>query len=166
MLMRTILVLCVFCLASCGVPYFYEGEIAILVSDNVSVKRHQTDLGDCDAGSGGLPTVYLISTPTYNLHVAHGNRYWPEFFLAAESKEHEPLEIIGMETEPVRAPWGSHPRLEESRGLKLSHHTARLDRIEGSSIKVAILDSSWSILGVEELEYETKKVNCLTWDTL
>ena len=77
------------------------------------------------------------------------------------------MEIIGPDIEPVRAVWGAdHQRLEEARGLQLSHQTARLDRVLGGSVTIAILDSQWDVLGVEQLKYVTLDVNCVEVDSL
>ena len=149
-------------------PHLYDGEFALLVGNlETNITRRDKDLGDCYRVFSGLPTVYEISRPNYTLHVAHGNRYWPQFYLAAESKDRTPMEIIGPDIEPVRAVWGAdHQRLEEARGLQLSHQTARLDRVLGGSVTIAILDSQWDVLGVEQLKYVTLDVNCVEVDSL
>ena len=166
-LLCVVLFLSLFCQVGCA-PSWYDGEVATLVADGATtITRLDKELGDCYRVFTGLPTVYEISRPSYTLRVAHGNRYWPEFFLAAESNDHGSMEIIGPEIKPVRFAWGAdHRRLEEARGLHLSHQTVSLEYFQGKSIQVAILDSQWDVLGVEELTYEIQDVNCFGWDSL
>ncbi len=166
-LRRTVFFLGLSCQVGCA-PHWYDGEFAVLIdNDATMIARHDTDLGDCYRVFSGLPSVYAISRPNYTLHVAHGNRYWPEFYLAAESKDDSPLEIIGSQIELHNAFLSKdRHRVEEARGLQLSHQTVRLDRIQGNSITVAILDSQWDVLGIEELKYEILEVNCFLWDSI
>ena len=162
--LRAMILLGAFLQVGCT-PNWYDGEFAILNEGaGVSIEQSAKDLGDCYRVFSGIPTVYEISRPDYTLHIAHGDRYWPEFYFFAEADDQSPMEIIGAEVVPVDNPWTSaHQQTEEARGVVLSHKSVKLGRDMDSKLSVAILDSGWNIVGVEELSFKIVGVNCLSW---
>src|SRR5689334_4706593 len=88
------------------VPNWYRGSAAVLSeSPSLKVIKRDRDWGDCYRPFGSMPTVYQLSRPTYNLHIAHGQRYWPELFLAAQAPDGTNLELRGPNVSRI-----SHPR--------------------------------------------------------
>ena len=162
--LRAIVLLGAFLQVGCT-PHWYDGEFAILNEGAaMSIEQSAKDLGDCYRVFAGIPTVYRISRPDYTLHIAHGDRYWPEFYFLAEAEDQSAMEIIGAEVIPVENPWASaHQQIEEARGIELSHKSVTLGRDMDSTLIVAILDSRWNIVGVEELSFKIMDVNCLDW---
>jgi hypothetical protein len=154
-------------------PHYYNGEMALLeLDENIEVILSQSEVGDCYRRFGSLPTVYRIERLEYTLLIAHGNRYWPEFFFSARSVNGEQLELTGNLIEPVPDRWRAYrSKVEEQRQLELTHQTGRGEKMkqlnqESSPIVVTIRNSEGQILGREPLRFTINKVDCFAWDAV
>src|SRR5437867_3443283 len=67
-----------------GCVHYYDGTVAELeVGPGLTVTLAVPDYGDCFRSNPDVPVVYGLERPRYSLRIAHGMRYWPEFFLIA-----------------------------------------------------------------------------------
>lgn len=167
---------------SVGCVHFFEGTVAELEdAPGLSVELAAQSYGDCFRIGSGVPIVYKVSRPNYTVRIAHGMRYWPEFFLNAHDNNGIPLNITGAGISAVSFPTGGDMRrLREARGgLELSHHTlldiprgwdARIRqwlavkavRENAIGIKTLAFDihSASGFVGTEQFSYRVKIVRC------
>src|SRR5262249_53889057 len=113
-----------FALVSCGCAHFFEGTVAELdEASDVTVVLTASSYGDCYRLTRKVPIVYAVARPQYSVRIAHGMRYWPEFFLVAHDRSGAVLAITGDGIGPVPFPRGGDMRrLTQARGTDLSHY--------------------------------------------
>ena len=162
--------------------HFFEGTVAELEQGSeLTVILAASSYGDCFRPVQRVPIVYAVTRPNYSLRVAHGMRYWPEFFLIAHDSNGVVLDISGAGIQPVEFPRGGDMRrLREARGTDLSHHAVldvprgydqrirqdltvkavREGRIGTKTIVFEIHDSEVHILGQEQLRYRVSSIRC------
>lgn len=171
---------------SVGCVHFFEGTVAELENGpGLSVELTAQSYGDCFRIGFGVPIVYEVSRPKYTVSIAHGMRYWPEFFLNAHDNNGIPLNITGAGIAAVIGPTGGDMRrLRETRGgLELSHHAvldiprgwdgrlrewlavkAARENAIGTKTLTFDIRSASGVLGTEQFSYRVRVVRCRELD--
>lgn len=157
-------IVCTTAVAAC--VYRYEGAVAELdVTADIDVVQAAHKYGDCYRQPDSVPVVYRVKRNEYELRIALGNRYWPEFFLSAVNPPGTNLEIVGNEIVELN----KNPdtlELQEARGIELTH-VARLSRTPGRfRLVFQVQDRDHAVLGNETLPYEVKAIHCAEIDSL
>ena len=145
-------------------PHWYRGTVAVLEGPGVIVAKSDHNWGDCYSVFGKFPTVYKVSKSQYEIYIAHGDRYWPQLFLRAQSTDGSVLELRGKALELVQFPNGVDiTRLRNARGMAPTHELD-LRYFSEPTIDLEVLDSQHRVLGRERLTYRLEDVKCFAWD--
>jgi hypothetical protein len=162
---------------------YYDGTVAELEhAAGLTVELATESYGDCFR-RGDVPVVYKVVRPNYTVRIAHGMRYWPEFFLSAQDNHGNSLNITGPGisalTDQAQS-GGDMRRLRESRGgIDLSNHTRLLDMLvyDGRTKEWVIVKAvrenkigirtlafdvrnGSGVLGTEQLAYRVNIIRC------
>jgi hypothetical protein len=157
-------------------PYFEHQRFAVLKSSKtLHVVRHDRYLDlTCYVLFGSLPSVFELSKPSYRVRLEYDRR-WLHLFLVAYGQDGTRLELTGPNIRPIgEYPFGdvSVERLESNATADAPTHFASLRSSFGfmsdnsSTIELRILDGDQVSLGQETLQFRTKKVSCMGFDTL
>ncbi len=152
-----------------GVLHSFSGSVAELKLDSgVKIVNRKRFYGDCYRIFKSVPVVYQVKRPEYELHIAHGIRYWPQFFLSATTFDGKELELVGEGIQRVAVPYGGDMRrLQEARETKLTHQVFTLKEVKDQSIKFIkfeVNNDQGNIIGIEKFEFETNQVSCMERD--
>jgi hypothetical protein len=170
--------------ASSGCVRLFEGTVAELDQvPDLTVVLAASEYGDCFRVTSKVPIVYGVTRPKYSLRIAHGMRYWPEFFLLARDNNGTVLSISGDSIWPVEFPRGGDiRRLREARGTDLSHHAlldvprgshdgqdltvqaVREGRVGKKTLAFEVRDSDGLVVGREAFSYQVKTIRCREFD--
>lgn len=139
----------------------YEGQVAILRGPGIEVVKSETDWGDCHRRDSPVPTVYQVAREEYVLSVAHGDRYWPQFFLGAAGRDGETLELVGSGIKRLDA--AVIDSLAQARMIVVSHSSGdHLDR-PPQPLVVEVRKQNGELVGQEELRFDILVVRCVNW---
>jgi hypothetical protein len=160
--------------------HYYEGSVAELeLVGGVEVVRSDESYGDCYRQSPAVPVVYAVARDSYTLRIAHGQRYWPEFFLTATARDDQVLGIIGTDIRRLNERerrGGDLSRLQFNRGVPLHDHASLhnlpktyqgpLPRYQPGRYVLTfdVLDSQGSVIGRERLPYRVNFIDCREFD--
>jgi hypothetical protein len=152
---------------STGCAHYYDGTVAELEqAAGVGVELATQSYGDCFRRGSDVPVVYKLVRSNYTVRIAHGMRYWPEFFLSAQDNNGNALNITGPDISAVEYQGGGDMRrLRESRrGIEFTHHARLLDMLvyDGRTKEwVMVKAVRENRIGVRTLAFDVRNISGL-----
>lgn len=170
----------VIAILSSGCTEHYDGTVAEFEPHpDLPVILSAKEYGDCFREDRDVPLVYQVRRPEYSVRIAHGNRYWPEWYLVARDATGALLKIGGAQIRAVLdAGSGDMKRLHKVRGNYLDHRAvldvplgwrdtenltaqaARDNAIGPRSVAFEVLGPKGVVLGREEFVYRVNLIRC------